>query len=180
MPALEQAAAASAERPRVVTIASIAHKRGRLNFDDLQSTKSYSPMKAYQQSKLADLMFAFELDRRLRAAHSRVMSVAAHPGVASTNLFQVGDYSAFEKSCPQPRRPRDRHRTEHGRRGRAAHALRRDRSGRRGRWLLRTAGLSGDARRRGGPGKVAPQARDAAAAARLWQVCEDLTGIKFL
>ena len=82
----------------MVTLASIAHKRGRLNFDDLQSTKSYSPMKAYQQSKLADLMFAFELDRRLRAAHSRVMSVAAHPGVANTNLFQVGDYWGFERS----------------------------------------------------------------------------------
>ncbi len=92
MPALERAASASSDRPRVVTIASIAHKRGRLNFDDLQSTRTYSPMKAYQQSKLADLMFAFELDRRLRAANSRVMSIAAHPGVANTNLFQGVDY----------------------------------------------------------------------------------------
>jgi NAD(P)-dependent dehydrogenase (short-subunit alcohol dehydrogenase family) len=90
LPALERAAAAGPQRPRVVTLASIAHKRGRLNFDDLQSTQSYSPMGAYQQSKLADLMFAFELDRRLRAAGSRAMSVAAHPGVASTNLFVVG------------------------------------------------------------------------------------------
>ena len=55
-------------------------------------------MKAYQQSKLANLILAFELDRRLRAANSGVMSVAAHPGVASTNLFQAGDYSAFEKT----------------------------------------------------------------------------------
>ncbi len=64
LPALERS-----ENPRVVTLASIAHKRGRLNFDDLQSTKSYSPMGSYQQSKLADLMFAFELDRRLRATY---------------------------------------------------------------------------------------------------------------
>ncbi len=97
-PALEQAAVASPDRPRIVTIASIAHKRGQLNFDDLQSTKTYSPMKAYQQSKLADLIFAFELDRRLRAANSRVMSVAAHPGVANTNLFQVGDHGPIEKT----------------------------------------------------------------------------------
>ena len=98
MPALEQAARESPDRPRVVTVASIAHKRGQLNFDDLQSTKSYSPWKSYQQSKLADLMFAFELSRRLRAANSRIMSLAVHPGVASTNLFQAGDYSAFESS----------------------------------------------------------------------------------
>ena len=87
MPALERAAASAEQNPRVVTISSIAHKRGRIDFDDLQSTKQYSPMKAYQQSKLADLMFSFELDRRLKARGSRVMSVAAHPGVAETNLF---------------------------------------------------------------------------------------------
>ena len=90
LPALERAAASQPQRPRVVTLASIAHKRSRLNFDDLQSTKSYSPSGSYGQSKLADLMFAFELDRRLRAAASGVMSVAAHPGVANTNLFVVG------------------------------------------------------------------------------------------
>jgi NAD(P)-dependent dehydrogenase (short-subunit alcohol dehydrogenase family) len=88
MPALERAARASAERPRVVTIASIAHKKGRIDFDDLQATRRYSPMGSYRQSKLADLMLAFELDRRLRAHGSRVMSVAAHPGVANTRLFQ--------------------------------------------------------------------------------------------
>ena len=101
LPALERAAASQAQRPRVVTIASIAHKQGRINFDDLQSTKNYSPMGAYRQSKLADLMFAFTLDRRLRAAGppaSGVMSVAAHPGVANTNLFQTGEYSAIERA----------------------------------------------------------------------------------
>src|SRR5580704_3072482 len=99
MPALERAAAESSDRPRIVSIASIAHKRGQLDFSDLQSTKSYGPMRSYQQSKLADLLFAFELDRRLRAADSRVMSVAAHPGVADTNLFQVGDHSRIKKTA---------------------------------------------------------------------------------
>jgi NAD(P)-dependent dehydrogenase (short-subunit alcohol dehydrogenase family) len=180
MPALEQAAAASPDRPRVVTIASIAHKRGQLNFDDLQSTRSYGPMRAYQQSKLADLMFTFELDRRLRAAKSRVMSVAAHPGVANTNLFQVGDYSPVEKAI----------------RNLVGHAigivLNTDAEGALPTLYAATApdaqdggyyGPPGFQEMRGddvGPAKVAPQALDTAAAARLWQTCEDLTGIKFM
>ena len=84
--------------PRIVYIASIAHKRGQLHFDDLQSTKRYSPNGAYQQSKLADLMLAFELDRRLRACGSKILSLAAHPGVANTNLFITDDHKGFERS----------------------------------------------------------------------------------
>ncbi len=97
MPAIERAAQASQARPRVVTIASIAHKTGRIDFDDLQATRAYGPMTSYRQSKLADLMFAFELDRRLRASGSRAMSVAAHPGVANTNLFR-DDRSALSRT----------------------------------------------------------------------------------
>src|ERR1035441_4534808 len=100
LPALERAAASQPQKPRVVTIASIAHKRAVLNFNDLQSLKSYGPSRSYGQSKLADLMFAFELDRRLQAAEppvSRIMSMAAHPGVANTNLFQVGEFSPMER-----------------------------------------------------------------------------------
>ena len=81
MPALEQAAAASSDRPRIVTIASIAHKRGRINFDDLQSTRTYSPMKAYQQSKLANLILAFELDRRLHGKLARLDALEDAIGV---------------------------------------------------------------------------------------------------
>ena len=71
---------------RVVTVSSNAHKMGRINFDDLQSERRYRRWGAYAQSKLADLMFALELDRRLRAAGSRIKSIAAHPGYAATNL----------------------------------------------------------------------------------------------
>ena len=71
---------------RVVTVSSNAHKMGRINFDDLQSQRRYSRWGAYAQSKLADLLFALELDRRLRAAGSQVKSLAAHPGYAATNL----------------------------------------------------------------------------------------------
>ena len=59
---------------------------GRMNFDDLQGERGYSRWGAYGQSKLANLLFAFELNRRLRAAGSPVASVAAHPGYAATNL----------------------------------------------------------------------------------------------
>jgi NAD(P)-dependent dehydrogenase (short-subunit alcohol dehydrogenase family) len=74
------------EDARVVTVSSNAHKMGRINFDDLQSTRRYMRWTAYAQSKLGDLSFALELDRRLRASGSHVKSLAAHPGYAATNL----------------------------------------------------------------------------------------------
>ncbi|OUM39698.1 oxidoreductase [Arthrobacter sedimenti] len=71
---------------RVVTLSSLAHKRGRINFDDLQSERGYRRWGAYQQSKIANLYFMVELDRRARAAGWDLTSVAAHPGLANTNL----------------------------------------------------------------------------------------------
>jgi NAD(P)-dependent dehydrogenase (short-subunit alcohol dehydrogenase family) len=91
LPALEMATGSNAdELARVVTLASIAHKRGQIDFDDLQSERRYSPMGAYQQSKLGDLMFAMELERRLRERMLGVTSIAVHPGVAESRLFKVG------------------------------------------------------------------------------------------
>ncbi len=72
--------------PRVVTVSSGAHRVGKIDFDDLQRTRRYNRWRAYGQSKLANLLFAYELDRRLRAADSPIKSVAAHPGYAATNL----------------------------------------------------------------------------------------------
>jgi NAD(P)-dependent dehydrogenase (short-subunit alcohol dehydrogenase family) len=180
MPALKLAATESTDRPRVVTIASTAHKRGQLNFDDLQSTKSYGPMRAYQQSKLANLMFAFELNRRLRAGGSRVMSVAAHPGIAETNLFQSGDYSSMEKVA----------------RNLVGHligtVLNTDAEGALPTLYAATApgvedggyyGPQGFQEMRGddvGPARIASQALDTTTATRLWESCERLTGVKFL
>jgi NAD(P)-dependent dehydrogenase (short-subunit alcohol dehydrogenase family) len=72
---------------RVVTVSSAVHRIGRINLDDLNwNTRRYSRWGAYGQSKLADLMFAYELQRRLTAAGSAVKSLAAHPGYASTEL----------------------------------------------------------------------------------------------
>jgi len=71
---------------RVVTQSSGVHEGGELDFDDLQSQESYDKWDAYAGSKLANLLFAYELDRRLRAASKSVTSVACHPGYAATNL----------------------------------------------------------------------------------------------
>lgn len=74
------------EGARVVSLSSIAHRNGRINLEDLNSRQRYSRMEAYSQSKLACLMFAFELQRRLEAAGMQMISVAAHPGIANTEL----------------------------------------------------------------------------------------------
>ena len=74
------------EDARVVTLSSNAHKFGRIAFGNLSGDRRYFRWRAYGQSKLANLLFALELDRRLRAAGSTVKSVAAHPGYAATNL----------------------------------------------------------------------------------------------
>src|SRR5207245_5010987 len=71
---------------RAATVRSNANKRGQMRFDDLQGERRYSRWGAYAQSKLANLLFAFELDRRLKAASLPLISVAAHPGYSATNL----------------------------------------------------------------------------------------------
>jgi NAD(P)-dependent dehydrogenase (short-subunit alcohol dehydrogenase family) len=183
LPALERAAAKpQAHAPRVVMVASIAHKRGRLDFDDLQSssTRNYSPMKSYQQTKLADLMLAFEMDRRLKAAGSRILCNAAHPGVANTNLFQPVGRPALERSIRQVV-------------GHLIGALLN--SDEEGALPTLYAAVAPEARSGGyygpqgfqemrggdvGEAWVAPQALDRAAAARLWSICEELTGVRML
>jgi len=183
MPAIEGAVENSAAKlpqlPRVVFLASIAHKRGSIQFDDLQATRSYSPMGSYQQSKLADLMLAFELERRLKAKGSPVLSVAAHSGEANTNLFHSGDFNPVERA---------------GRRlmGRVMDLLLNSQD--EGALPTLYAAVAPDAKSGGyygpqglqemrggdvGDAIVAPQARDADAAARLWSVCEELTGVSF-
>ena len=75
---------------RVVTVSSNAHKRGQIRFDDLQGERHYSRWGAYSQSKLANLLFAFELSRRIKAAGWPLISVVAHPGYSATNLQLSG------------------------------------------------------------------------------------------
>ncbi len=83
MPALRAAGGS-----RVVTLSSLGHRGGTVDLDDLHFLRRpYTPMRAYNQSKLANLLFAAELDRRLRAAGEDVISVAAHPGLTNTELL---------------------------------------------------------------------------------------------
>ena len=77
---------------RIVTVSSTGHRAGRINFDDLQWTKRYRAVAAYGQSKLANLMFTYELQRRLAAAGERAIAVAVHPGGVATELQR---YSAL-------------------------------------------------------------------------------------
>ncbi len=76
--------------PRVVNVSSIANRNGAINFDDLQSERRYQPMVAYGQSKLANLMSSFELQRRSDAAGWGLLSIAAHPGISRTDLIPNG------------------------------------------------------------------------------------------
>jgi NAD(P)-dependent dehydrogenase (short-subunit alcohol dehydrogenase family) len=75
---------------RVVTVSSSVHRVGRIDFDDLMGERRYSKWGTYAQSKLANLLFTYELQRRLAAAGSTAMAAACHPGYAATNLQFVG------------------------------------------------------------------------------------------
>jgi NAD(P)-dependent dehydrogenase (short-subunit alcohol dehydrogenase family) len=79
-----------AGRARVTTQSSIAARTGKIDFDDLQSERRYSAMRAYNQSKLATMLFALELDRRSRAQGWGITSNVAHPGLTATNLQSAG------------------------------------------------------------------------------------------
>ncbi|MBB4906772.1 oxidoreductase [Actinophytocola algeriensis] len=79
-----------AEDPRVVTVSSGLHKRGRIHFEDLHGEHGYHRTKYYSQSKLANVVFALELHRRLRTSGFPLRSVLAHPGYAATNLQSAG------------------------------------------------------------------------------------------
>ncbi len=77
-------------KARVVTVSSILHRSGHINFDDLNPTNNYNQDNAYSQSKLANLLFTYELQRKFKAHASDALAVAAHPGYSATNLQGVG------------------------------------------------------------------------------------------
>jgi NAD(P)-dependent dehydrogenase (short-subunit alcohol dehydrogenase family) len=163
-------------QPRVVSLSSLVHRRGAIDFDDLQASRSYAPNKAYSQSKLAMLMFALELQRRSDASGWGLMSNAAHPGYARTDLFAngpgTGGLLGLLNRILQPTRSQSA----------AAGAL-----------PTLFAATSPQATPAGyygpngfyelkgppGPAKIMPQAKDTAAAARLWDISAALTGVSF-
>jgi NAD(P)-dependent dehydrogenase (short-subunit alcohol dehydrogenase family) len=156
----------AAPAARITTVSSTMHKFGRINFDDLQSERSYDKTRAYGQSKLANLLFAFELERQLRAAGASAISNASHPGYTRTNLQQGTFFKPLNPLIAQEP-PDGALPTLYG-----ATAV----DARGGEYY----GPSRMFEMRGPPVRVSPSrlARDEAVAARLWGVSEQLTGVR--
>jgi NAD(P)-dependent dehydrogenase (short-subunit alcohol dehydrogenase family) len=162
--------------PRVTTVSSGMHRIGRINFDDLQFEKSYRPAAAYGQSKLANLMFAFELQRRSDAKGWGLISNAAHPGYALTDLIANGPgtkglnyqlsrllglmlaHSPAEGALPTLFAST------------SPYAIPAGYYGPKGTFELIGAP---------GPARASKRSQDKAVAARLWDVSEKLTGVAF-
>jgi NAD(P)-dependent dehydrogenase (short-subunit alcohol dehydrogenase family) len=160
-------------RDRVVTISSGAHRRGRINFDDLMSERAYRRWPAYSQSKLANLLFMHELQRRLGVAGSPLRSVAAHPGWAATNL-QFHTESIQDRIMALGNRIFAQS-DEQGAWPTLYAATTPDLPG--GSYV----GPGGFLERRGNPKLVGSSAaaRDEETARRLWEVSEELTGVHY-
>jgi NAD(P)-dependent dehydrogenase (short-subunit alcohol dehydrogenase family) len=159
----------------VVTVSSTYHRRGKIHFDDLTGAGSYSPTAFYAQSKFANVLFGLELDRRLRAAGSPIKSLIAHPGYAATSLQTSGPTGLLKfmggtignrflaQSASMGALPELFAATDPG-------AI----SG-------QFIGPDGRGEMKGHPKVVRPvaSAEDAATARRLWELSEELTGVRF-
>lgn len=162
-------------RDRVVTVASGAHRfpGARIHFDNLNLADEYAPMAAYNQSKLANLLFTLELQRRLTEAGSRVRALAAHPGWAATNL-QGRDASAVRRVAM---RIGNRVFAQDDRAGAlpTLYAATQDLPG------ASYVGPDGLGEMRGAPTLVGRSraASDPVSARRLWTASEELTGVTF-
>ena len=164
---------AKTEDSRVVTLSSLAHKGASIDFDNLDGSKGYKPMKFYGQSKLANLLFAQELDKRLKQHGLPTISLACHPGISATNLFKFGKRDAPEwlkilmHRFLQP--------PAMGALPTIYAAMDPNLKG--GEYI----GPDGKGQRKGNPALDAPHAsaKDEAVSAKLWEVSEQLTGIKF-
>jgi len=158
---------------RIISLSSIAHRSGKINFDDLQSQKKYSATRAYSQSKLACLMYGYELQRRLDNTEHTTISTIAHPGVSDTNLvhhllpkWMMPIFSFIN--------PLFSHSANAG----AQPSL----------WAAVGPATGGDyfgptsfKEMKGKPGKVdsTPLSKDKEIAKKLWEVSEKLTGITY-
>jgi NAD(P)-dependent dehydrogenase (short-subunit alcohol dehydrogenase family) len=168
----------TAAKARVVQLSSIAHRSGKIRLSDLNYEQGYKPFPVYSQSKLAMLMFAIELDRRSKAKGWGLTSVAAHPGVARTDLMANGPavganalvraaipiaMAFIAQSCAAGALPTLMAATATGGDG--------------GRYF----GPQGWNEFKGPPGqaKIKPQALDPRVSAELWAASEKLTGVGF-
>lgn len=165
----------NAKDARVVSLSSIAARDGKIDFDDLQSVRKYSAMGSYCQSKIACLMFAFELQRRSDSAGWGITSIAAHPGISRTELLHNapgrGSIQGLARTylwflfqpAPQGALPTLFASTSPNAKGGAYY------------------GPDGIAEIRGYPtvAQIPIQALDTVVTARLWDLSENLVGLKF-
>jgi NAD(P)-dependent dehydrogenase (short-subunit alcohol dehydrogenase family) len=166
----------AAPAPRVVTVASLAHRTGKIEFDNLQRERGYEGWDAYNASKLANILFAKELDRRARAAHSRLLSLAVHPGVSTTSIFANGPGTMNLKAIMvKLLAPVMMQNDEAGALPTLYAATSPDTHG--GEYI----GPDGFGELKGAPVVVQPrpQALDVAVGERLWAVSEELTGVHY-
>jgi NAD(P)-dependent dehydrogenase (short-subunit alcohol dehydrogenase family) len=166
----------AARAPRVVTVASLAHRTGKMKFDNLQGERHYEGWEAYNASKLANILFAKELDRRARAAGSGLLSLAVHPGVSMTSIFENGPGTANLKAIMvKVLAPVLMQKDDAGALPTLYAATSPDAHG--GEYI----GPDGFGELKGAPVVVQPkpQALDTAVGERLWAVSEELTGVKY-
>jgi NAD(P)-dependent dehydrogenase (short-subunit alcohol dehydrogenase family) len=167
-----------AAKARVVQLSSIAHRSGKIRLDDLNYSQGYKPFPVYSQSKLAMLMFAIELDRRSKAKNWGLTSVAAHPGVARTDLIANGP-AAGANALVRAAIPIA-----------MAFVAQSSSAGALPTLMAATApGVAGgqyfgpqnwnEFKGPPGPAKIKPQASDPKVAAELWAASEKLTGVAF-
>jgi NAD(P)-dependent dehydrogenase (short-subunit alcohol dehydrogenase family) len=165
-------------RSRVVTVSSGAHRFGKMNFDDLMGERSYHAWRAYGQSKLSNLLFTSELQRRLDANSLPLLALAAHPGYANTNLQAVGPQMSGRSWLTKPMDLANKVLAQSAEMGSLPTLF-----------AATAAGLPGDSfvgpdgfmEQRGYPRLVdrTSAAKSAVDAARLWTVSEQLTGVHY-
>jgi NAD(P)-dependent dehydrogenase (short-subunit alcohol dehydrogenase family) len=165
----------AARAARVITVSSIAHRSAAMRFDDLQWTTGYNPTRSYGQSKLSNLLFALELQRRSDSQGWGIKSIAAHPGVSSTELVANGIGTGFIGSIASTMIRFFGHPPAPGALPQILAATSPD---------AKPAGYYGPTgffEIAGPPGtaQIMPQAADPAAAARLWTISERLTGVSY-
>jgi NAD(P)-dependent dehydrogenase (short-subunit alcohol dehydrogenase family) len=163
---------------RVVTVSSGIHVIGRINFDDLQSEERYSDFRVYAQSKLANLLFTCELQRKFEEAGARCSALAAHPGYAATGLQAVGPTMVESKARQLMMKASNRLLAQTAAMGALPLVYAATSPDAKGGEYYGPSGLFGQ---RGYPKVVRSSAAsyDVAVAKRLWQVSEELTGVTY-
>src|SRR5262249_52816793 len=168
----------AARGARVVVVGSGGHAAGAIDFDNLDGTRSYRPWRAYSQSKLANLLFAYELQRRFTASAVDAISVGCHPGWAATNLQAAGPRMRGSSLGELLSGTANRLFAQSAAMGALPTLYAATAADVNGCDYIGPLGMMG---MRGSPGKMksSPRSYDAALAARLWQVSEELTRVRY-